>query len=242
MSFNCTYLQNEVIIELNEALNTPAAALLSGGATSSYVSSYGSLDTITLFLNQGAAEVARTAWPISDTATYAWQSGVRAVPLEAFASSTSGVPWKVSDVFSFGASVVPDRVRRSVVQMYDPNWATTTGTPMNWYEEGEVAVGLYNIPSTSAMLTVSAWVLPPILVNGASTSFNWIPDDLTKLIVFYAAWRVADRNKIDPALNALAPDLQAKFTAGIQRLQAQLAARDAGLAQELGIQLPQGET
>jgi len=237
MSTDLTHLQNDVISRLNEALDTPAGALMTGGGSSAVVTNYATLDTITLYLNQGAAEIARTCWPISDTATFSWQSGVRVVPLEGFSSVSGGVVWHVSDVVSYGSGTVPYRARRSAVQTYDNGWMSTQGTPTLWYPDGEGSIGLYPIPSAGATATVNCFVLPPLLVNGSNTVVSWFPDDLCRIMVFYAAWQIADRNTNDPSLAALSPVFLQKFQAGISLLQTELVARDKGLALELGITL-----
>ncbi|MDE2105225.1 MAG: hypothetical protein KGL39_48820, partial [Patescibacteria group bacterium] len=77
--------------------------------------------------------------------------------------------------------------------------------PNYWYQDGPFNIGLYPKPSSTATVTVDGFVIPVPYV-AASDAAAWLPDDLSHLLVWYAADMIARKNMEDQALSARSDD------------------------------------
>lgn len=126
--------------------------------------------------------------------------------------AAGNIPWAVRGAkYSSTALVYCDR---TALERHDRDWMTTANaTPSYWYNDGNLAIGLYAKPSSAGTVTVDTYDIPTPLVSTTDT-IPGVPDDLTDLIVFYAAAKVAYKNLEDPSLAPRAKEWQAQYDAG----------------------------
>ncbi|WP_125205745.1 hypothetical protein [Capsulimonas corticalis] len=228
-------LQRDVLSRLGEAANSPAGNLESGtGAAAVLVTSA----TITQYLNDGASDLARTAFPIVNAGTFSWPSGAQSVQLSIFTAPGGAALWLARGVAWGGTALT--HCSRSALENYYPTWAADApGTPLYWYDTGQDGVGLYPIPNASQTVTVNGFALPPALVN-ADDAPSWLSPDLSSLLVFHAASMIAQKNLEDPSLAARAEVWRGEYERGKASLLARLTAADPMLARGLAVAVEQG--
>lgn len=206
MSVALLDLQQSVLNVLNEAFNSTLGDLPTGmGGTPTIPTltpqSSSAVSTMKSLLNEAAAEVARTCYPIPDTGTLSWSSGTRTNRVADFAASTTGnVLWSVRGV-KFGSQTSGLRYcERSALERSDQDWmVTASGEPVYWYRDGEVNIGLYPRPNSTSTVTIDGFAVPPPL-SAASDTVAWLADDLTHLLVWYTAAKLAAKNFEDASL------------------------------------------
>jgi hypothetical protein len=224
-----TDLQNDVLSRLNEASNSTAGDLRSGTGGSSTI---GTAATITQYLNEASADIARYCYPIVDVATY---TSLPATTLYvSFANSnltlgTSGDRIWAARSVSWNGTPLGHASRSATEHWYGPTFPTDTGTPLYWYEQGADGIGIYPTPSTAKTLSISGLVFPPLLTNGTDVP-TWFQADQVKLIVFQAAGRLALKNADDPSLAERGPVWLAEYQKGKEALLARLWQEDPDLA------------
>jgi len=199
-------LEESVLNVLNEAFNSTLGDLPSGvGGTSTIptltLTGMGP-STIKSLLNEGAAELARSCYPVPDMGTLSWTSGTRTNLIADFATSSGSVIWAVRGVTFQGDSTALRYCDRSALERSDPDWmVTSTAAPVYWYLDGPMSIGLYPRPLSTGTVTVDGFAVPaPMNDAGLSSVAPWIADDLTHLLVWYAAAKLAMKNLEDSSL------------------------------------------
>ncbi|MEO7714973.1 MAG: hypothetical protein ABIY70_02120 [Capsulimonas sp.] len=221
-------LQRDVLSRLNEADNSSAGNLETGTGMGATVATAA---TITQYLNEAAADLARSAFPIVQAGTFSWPGGAQAALLSVFTVPESLTLWFARGVAWGGTALT--HCSRSALENYYPTWAADApGTPLYWYDTGQNGIGLYPIPSASQTVVANGFVLPSPLVD-ADDEPSWLPSDLTKLMVFYAAVMIAQKNLEDPSLAARADLWRAEYERGKAQLLSKLAASDPLLTRTL---------
>lgn len=284
-SITLLQLEQNVLNLLNETFDSTAADLRAGAAGGATIpgitpSSSSAASTVKTLLNEAAAELARSCYPVPDVGTLSWSSGLRSQLIASFTPGTtgnvlwairgakwlavsytdiaingsnanqvtsSGNPFESAQVGSYleitgGSGFNPGTYtitavssnvatlsancgttastggtgslsagalkysERAAVERYDPNWMTTSGAaPSYWYLDGEMSIGVYPAPYTTGLVEVNGFVVPALL-NAYSDTMTWLPDDLSHLLVWYAADMVARKNMEDQALSARSDD------------------------------------
>lgn len=176
------------------------AAYTSGGTSSS-------TSTMKTLLNEAAADLARSCFPVPDMGTLSWTSGVRTQSIASFAPATTGnVLWAVRGASFAGQPVGLKWCERSALERSDPNWmVTSTAAPNYWYNDGPFNIGIYPKPSTTGTVTVDGFAVPAPMAASTDT-LSWLPDDLSHLLVWYVADMIARKNMEDQALSARSDD------------------------------------
>jgi len=205
MSVTLLSLEQSVLNVLNEAANSSLGDLPSGtgGTTIATLTESGTgASTIKSLLNEGAAELARSCFPVPDSGTLSWMSGTRTNLIADFAAAGGGVIWSVRGVTFQGDSTALRYCDRSALERSDPDWmVTSTAVPVYWYFDGPMSIGLYPRPLSTGTVTVDGFAVPPPMSDADLSSVApWIPDDLSHLLVWYAAARVAMKNLEDASL------------------------------------------
>ena len=228
-------MQLDVLSRLGEAANSPAGNLESGTGGAAALTT---MATIAQYLNDAAADLARSAFPILGAGTYVWPAGVQSALLSLFTVSGAAALWFARGVSWNGSALT--HCSRSALENYYPTWAADApGTPLYWYDTGQNGVGLYPVPSVSQTVAVNGFALPPPLVNAADAP-AWLPSDLANLLVFYAAAMIAEKNLEDASLAARIEIWRSEYTRGVSALMAKLAAADPLLARTLASAGAQG--
>jgi len=220
MALQLLDLEKSLLNLLGESYDTTALDLragAAGGATIAGITTSGSTaSTAKALLNEAAAELARTCYPVPETGTYTWLAGERTHLISDFTPTTTGnVLWTVRGV-KYGSQTVGLRYcDRSALERSDPDWmVTANAAPTYWYRDGEMSIGLYAKPTTSsATVTIDGYAVPKPLA-AATDTLAWIPDDLTHLLVWYAAAKVAQKNLEDESLAMRAPVWQGLYDQG----------------------------
>lgn len=202
MAVTLQTLQNDVLNRLNEALNSPAGALVTGvGGTPTQATP----DTITGYLNEAAADLARTCWPLRSTASATIPVGSPTaeyyVPFNTLANTAAGGGnlWAADNVYYGTALLV--RISRKLLNSYQPTYPIDpVGVPAYWFPAGIDGIGIAAKPSASTLLTIAGLALPPPLVNPTDT-VTWLDSDLTRYLSYYAAYYLAVKNMEDPSLS-----------------------------------------
>jgi len=194
-------------------------------------------DAITYWLNQGAAVLARSCVPVFGTG-YAsltnpatGTTGVRDVFLGTLTSGagqiSGGTLWAARGVtWGTGTLTQLTHCSRSALELANPQWqVTAAATPLYWFDEGQGNIGIFPYPTngsgSSGTLTVAGLVIPPPLGDGTSgtvTSVTWLPDDMCRLLTWYAAVQIAEKNFEDPSLAGRAPMYKADWLDGCMRM------------------------
>jgi len=223
-----TDLQNAVLNLLHEDQDSPVAALEASAGGSAAITT---LQQITLFLNEGCADLARTAVPAPGVATLTGQTA-QMYPYSALATADGGKLWYARSVTFNGFALIP--ISRTALERWFPTWQTDpTGSPLYWFRNGIEGFGIYPAPASSATLAAAGYEIPPILVNATDTLSAWLPDHLTKLPVWYAAAQVALQNDEDMSLRQRAVTWSGAYQEGVAELQKQLWQSDPALARGL---------
>lgn len=223
-----TDLQNAVLQLLHEAGNSPVAELDSAAGGSATITTP---QQITLFLNEGCADLAQNALPVPGTASLASQSA-QMYNYSEIPSADGGKLWYARSVSFNGAALIP--INRAALERWFPTWQTdATETPLYWFRNGRTGFGIYPTPPSAQTLAVAGYEIPPILVDSTDTLAAWLSDNLTKLPVWYAAAQVALMNDEDMSLKSRAVTWSSAYQEGVNELQKQLWQSDPALARAL---------
>lgn len=278
MAVSLLTLEQNVLNVLNEAYNSTLGDLPSGTGAAATIAtltpaSSSIASTIKSLLNEGAAEIARTCYPVADTATLAWAAGLRSALVTSFTAAAQASLWTVRGakwIYASGTDLVVDGsnnlkvtsasynfvtgdvgsvveitagsswtketttigsisgtaailalspaatgvtggtwnlsagsltyTERSALERANPSWLTAaTSTPQYWYQNGE-NIGVYPRPSAAGTLKVDGFAVPTALTSDTSDTSSWLIDDLTHLMVWYAAFKLATKNLEDGSL------------------------------------------
>lgn len=217
---------NDVLSLLGEDSNSTAGDLRSGTGASSTIST---AQTITQYVNESCAELARGAYPVNDYGIFTLPSGSASFSFTALTTTTGNVIWAPRGVAWNGIAL--DRCSRTAAELWSPSWTTdANATPAYWYPQGTDGVGLSPKPSSSSTVTVYGVAIPKLLAN-TTDPLNWLQPDLVKLIEFRTAARLAMRNAEDPSLGPRAELWNAEWEAGKQALLSRLWAEDPYFAE-----------
>jgi hypothetical protein len=224
MAQTLTQLQNDVLSRLNLASTSHRGDLDSGTSTTPTITTTA---TITQYLNEAAAVLATTCYPIKDTGTYAWAANTKSVLLTGLTVSSSQTLWLATDVKYTVDLQGP--VSIAALKQYHPDYLTPSATaPANWYVQGD-GIGIYPVPSAGPVtITVQGYAIPAALA-GSGTAAAWLRPDLEKLMVFYAAWMIAFKNSSDNFLEEYGVKWNAEWLKGCMALWAKLTDYDRNM-------------
>ncbi len=229
---NLLQLRQRVLNLVDEVANTEGGALPSGtGGTDTA----GTTDFLTYELNQAKNIVAREAWPLRAFETVTFPAGQQVLGFAAMSTPDSSTvinclrvasasgPLTLSD-YSFLSINSPAGVSLP--------YADTAGVPLYWYREGNSGIGLAPYPSATTTLTLTAYIVPPDMINDGDMA-AWLAPDLTRILVFYAAAMYAKKNTTDSSLAAYADIWMAEYERMKQSLQHSFVAANPKLAEML---------
>ncbi|HEX5323838.1 MAG TPA: hypothetical protein VFW40_08640 [Capsulimonadaceae bacterium] len=225
---NLTDLQNQVFALLHEAQDSPVAELDATPGGSVVITTAAQ---ITTKLNEACADLARNAVPTPGTATLSSQTAA-SYAYSSLATADTGQLWYARSVSFAGFALIS--ISRSALERWYPTWQTdATGSPAYWFRNGIEGFGIYPTPASSGTLAVAGFEIPPDLSSGTDTLAAWLPDHLTKLVVWYAAAQIALQNEEDMSLKGRAVTWSQAYMEGVAELQKQLWQSDPTLARGL---------
>lgn len=195
-------LIKDVKSRLNESANSNAARLSSGADNTATIESDA---TITQYINEALADIARTCYPIFEGMVTT--TGNRIIPFKSLTPATSGYQLWAARTVVFNGITLTHCSLSTLSQWYPSYLSDGFGTPRYWYEIGTDSVGIYPVPSSPATLNVFGLAIPKFL--SSSSDVPAIIPDLEKLLVFYAAAQVALKNSEN---TELAPKAQIWMT------------------------------
>jgi len=210
---------NSVYRLVNEAANTTVAELQSGTGSSATLSSAAGVQE---FSQRAVSMFCRGCYPVRGRfkTSSSVAANTRHIALDDLivdtsavpSASTSAKPWAFIQGSVFWGSTRLDTVGQERLAAYDPAYldpANTATAPTYCYDIGQVAIGLYKIPTgTGTTLTISCLYVPTISASGAMLPD--IPDEwVNRVIEPLSAVQVAIKQLQDPDLaNRIAPLLQ----------------------------------
>jgi hypothetical protein len=228
MSNTLANLRGDVLSRLNEAGNSSAGNLETGDGSAATITTAA---TITQYLNEAAADLARTAFPVVNVGTFAWPSGAQAAVLSNFAVADGSTLWAARGVVWNGQALT--HCSRSALENYYPTWAADApGTPLFWFDTGQNGISLYPIPSATQNVVANGLAIPPPLASDGDIP-AWLPADMAKLLVFYAAYMIAAKNAEDASLASRVEIWRGEYESGKAELLGRLAMTDPLLARTL---------
>lgn len=234
-------LRERVLNLLNEANNTQGGAQPSGtgGVVTSTTTEY-----LTLKLNEAKNILTREAWPVEGQATVTFPAGKRSLIFAAMSTADGSAVINCLEVYGpDGLLTLADRSHISINTMpgSTAKWINATGAARYWYRSGGAGIGLAPFPSADTALTLDAYLIPPDMVADTDTP-AWLTTDLSRLLVFYAAYQYCRKNTGDNKLDAMIEGWMSEFERGKQILQNRFYAADPALAMLLiGVSGPAGK-
>ncbi len=223
MSSTFLQLRQKTLSRINEANNSAVGALLSGGDGTLIADTASALGD---YLNEGAADLARTCYPLEATGT---ATGVATglVPLATLITPDGGYLWAIRNVKFAGVAV--QRSSRSYAEIYYPSLITAAvAQPILWYMNGSVSLGLAPAPSAAGIVIALGFEVPPKLVNDTDVA-AWLEPDMEKLLIFYAAAQICLKNMEDQSLAQRAEVWMQMYDDGKAQQKARLKATDPAL-------------
>jgi hypothetical protein len=221
-------LINDTKARLNEASNTSAGALSAGTGAADLITTNAQ---ITDYLNDGAADIAKTVYPIYGTATKtALTVGTQYVPFSAFtpATGSGSAIWAVQEVTYNG--VVLEQTRSGYISVWYPTNATdVNGLPLYWWATGQQGIALAPKPSASQTLTAIGLLCPTLMVATTDTP-TWIEADHLRMLPYYAAAMIARKNIDDKTLEPRIPIWDKMYDDNKTLLAERLVAQDPQIA------------
>ncbi len=140
-------LEMDVLNRLGENFNSTLGDLATGTGgpvTIATLTPSGSstASTIKSLLNEEAALIARTCYPVPETGTMIWTAGTRTNLVSVFKPGTSGqVMWAVRGA-QYNAAPLK-WASRSDLEIQTSGWmASATGSATYWYEDGPTSIGV----------------------------------------------------------------------------------------------------
>ena len=200
-------LRNDTLILLNE-IGTVAASVIGSLPTSTGGSEIVSTEaTIDQYINEAAAEMARSCVYIPSSGTKTAFTG-STLDLSGLTTSTSiWFPMSVS-VGTVALQHTSDTRLRAWQPNFEvfsgsfklPNGSTTT-SPTYWYKRQPQTIGIFPAVTASSTMTVYGAGLPPTITTSVDAVFA--PDDILRnSLPVYAALKLAMKNIDDPSLAA----------------------------------------
>jgi hypothetical protein len=216
----------DVKSRLNEAVNTTVAQLSSGNGPAPVILSD---TTITQYLNEAMAGIARESYPIFDAGSYNVPASTSIVPFNALTVSSGAAIWAARGVSYNGIALI--HCGHSVLETWFPTWTVDPpSVPLYWFENGTDGIGIYPSPSVASLpLGVFGLAIPKLL--SSSVDVPSIMPDIEKLLVYYAAGQVALKNSEDARLGPKAQIWMTEYDEGRQSLLSRLWRQDPALAQ-----------
>jgi hypothetical protein len=156
-------LQYDVLSRLQEAGNSTAGDLVTGTGAASTTST---ATTITQYLNEASADLARDASLIYDSGTFTLPISTYTVGYGSLTMGDGNRIWGVRRVLWSGTPLTYAR-RSALENWYNTTFPTDTGPPVWWSDNGDSGILVYPVPTTQASLTVYGPTLPPQLINTA---------------------------------------------------------------------------
>ena len=148
MAVGYTALRAETLRLLNETNTSVVGEVASGvGGLPEYTSDA----AILLYLNEAAAEMARSCVFIEGSASI----GPTTNRLNSLLTTSVYYPFSIAN-----GSTRLTHCGEMELQAYDLSYVATTGTPTNWYRNGVYNIGLYPTPTSSVTLTVTGATIP----------------------------------------------------------------------------------
>lgn len=231
-----TDLQNQVFALLHEAQDSPIGELDASPGGSATITTP---TQITTFLNEGAADLCRNAIPVPGNATALNQSAMSYTYEGLGATASGGQLWYARAVSFNGVSLKP--ASKTTLSIWFPTWQTdVTGTPLYWCRNGASGFDIYPQPNASGALKAAGFEIPKPLSGNTDTLALWVPDHLTKLVVWYATAQMALQNEEDMSIKGRAVTWSQAYLEGMNELQKQLWQSDPALAKALWGLPPQG--
>jgi len=246
---------SDVLSRLNLPANTPAAQFSTGTGLAPVETTQ---DAVKRYLNDSAAELARTCYPLRDTASASVAPSTRIVALSSLTSMSGGVMWAARAVTFNGVQL--RHTSRSSLELWHRTWLTDpAGVPGDWYEQGEDGIGLYPVPAAAsgqACLGLGGLLLAGLcegggvmLADGLVVPARMTDDDdtlpyqpdLVTLCIFRAASRLAKKNAQDGSLAVRIQEWEAEWLNGTSNLLARLWRMDPDLAAAHFPALPSGK-
>jgi hypothetical protein len=200
-------LRNDTLILLNE-IGTVTTNVIGALPTSTGGSEIVTTETtIDQYINEAAAEMARSCVYIPVSGTKSAHTG-SVVDLSGLTTNTTiWFPMSVSVGSSFLQHTSDTRIRA-----WQPNFETFTGSftlpngasttsPTYWYKRQLQTIGIFPTVATSSTITVYGAGLPPTITTSVDAVFA--PDDILRnCLPVYAAFKLAMKNIDDPSLAA----------------------------------------
>lgn len=228
-------LQQDVLSRLSENADSAIAAL-SAGADGTVTED--TQTAIRRYLNEGAARLARAAYPIQATGTFSGASGASYFPLNQFDCGDGSGLWAVRTLLIGGSKAT--RATRSYMDI------NTSSTAAMWAPDGSAGIAISPALTGTTTLTATGFSAPPV-ITGDTDAFTWLEPDLDYLLVDYALAEVCAKVAgVDEVLGQLAPMWMQRFNDGVAMQSARLRAADPALwaahfAYPLGEQGQQGQ-
>jgi hypothetical protein len=194
-------LRNQTLTLLSENSDSAAPAFFSGVSTTPVISA---TDQLNLLLNQAQEDIARTCYPLADTATVSPSIGQASVPFSSMAIASGGVLWTARTVTWGGALL--KHVDRSAVEIAPP----PGNAPTLWSEQGSDGVMLWAVPGSVQSLVTTGLKIPARMVNDTDSP-TWLEPDLAIMLPWYAAFMVAEKNLQNAALQARAGQWRGEY-------------------------------
>ncbi|HEY3332580.1 MAG TPA: hypothetical protein VGK19_21295 [Capsulimonadaceae bacterium] len=212
-------LIKDVKSRLGETNTTRAAQLDSGVDATPVISTD---DAITAYLNEAASDLARWSWPIPGSAIANVDAGVVRVAFDTLTDTADRCLHTAVGVSMAGVALRESS--QPILRHWQEAQFQAAGTPRYWFVDGD-GIGLDKAPTDAFDLTVRGFLLPRPLAEPSDT-VDSLPDDLTPLLVFYAAAMVAAKNAEDPSLGPRVAEWMAAFAKGAAAVKARSMARD----------------
>jgi hypothetical protein len=192
-------MQDDVLARLGETNVSLAAAFLKGNTNDS-PELISTRDMITLYLNEGGADLARACYPVSDKGSFDVPAGTMTIPYTSFTCTSGNVLWSARRVVCNGVEL--EYYSQEAFEFWHPTAETDdAGAPTVWYRQGHDGIGIYPQPDATVTTTVYGLAIPKLLEDDTDTA-SWLQPDIVKLMVYYAAAQVGRQNTQDPDLAA----------------------------------------
>lgn len=196
-------LRNDTLLLLNEigsVTNNVIGALPDSAGGAVIVSTETTIDT---YINEAAAEMARTCVYIPTTVSVAGHTGATV------ALSTSSIWWPMS--VTAGGSIL-QHTSDLRLRAWQPNFETfsgtltlpnggTTTTPYYWLRQQPQTIRIFPSAAAPTVIVVYGAGLPPTITTGVDATFAQ-DDVLRNTLPVYAAFKLAMKNIDDPSLAA----------------------------------------
>lgn len=206
-------MQDDVLSRLAEPSDSDAGAFEPGDGTSSLISTR---ETITQYLNDASADLARTCYPLADKGSCDLPAGTMTIPFTSFTCTSGNTLWSARRVVCGGVEL--EYYSQEAFEFWYPTAETNpNGTPAVWYRQGHNGIGLYPRPDSTVTTTVYGLAVPALLVDDTDTA-DWLQPDIVKLMVFYASSMIAAKNTQNAVLAARTAAWRQEYEAGKQDL------------------------